>query len=945
MATDTDRPCLLEREAELEALGALLDAAAAGSGRLVLLEGPAGTGKSELLQSARRRASEAGFGVLTARGGELERDVPFGVALELFAGRLQTLEPSSRKKMFQGAAELAAPLFTAAPPADWAQDDTHFPVVHGLYWLLVNLGERSPLLVVVDDAHWADRQSLHFLLYLAQRLDGLPVALVVALREDEAPAGGKPMARLRAVPEARVVRPEPLSKDAVATLIRDVYFPTADDGFCRAVFDVSVGNPYVVREVLSVVDLEGMPPTEDSADPVRRLAPESVVRSTRARLSRLPQEAWKLAQAVAVLGPDAHTHYAARLAGLDHAVAAATAHDLVSAGVFRRGEPLDFVQLPVQSAVYSSIHPGPRAAAHAAAAAILADEDVHPERLATHLVHTPPRGDPSVVDHLWSAARWASGVGAPDAAVRFLRRALDEPPPPDARAEILIELGRAGAAAGDPSAVDHLQEAVGLLDPGPRRTEAIYDVGYALMHRGRFPEAREALRRGLEELGDAPSERRPQLLAALLKVSRLEPSRAPDELMAAAEAAAVPDGDGSPGQRALLAGIALERLLAGGRCDEVVAVAREALAGAGPVRAESMAELLLDAVAALTWSGELESAEEALLPALESAERSGLVMLLGTAAFRRSIVAYRRGALADAACEAQRALDAARFGWVAYLPAARGVLAVTLTELNELPRAAAILDAAESPASGPFSWPEAVLRHARGHLYLVEGAAAEAAEEARTAGGIMTGDLGSETAAIVPWRSLAAEALARFGERAEARRLAAEEVELGRSFGASRSLGIALRVLGVVEGGARGRELLREATAVLAASPARLEESRALKDLGAALRRSGRRAEARTVLEKGLRLAERCGGVLLVGQLGEELEASGARPGRQGRVGRAALTPGEQRVARLAADGLTNRQIAEKLFVSGRAVEFHLGNTYAKLGVSSRRELAAALGD
>jgi hypothetical protein len=152
VATHAERPRrLLEREADLDALVAALDASAAGSGRVVLVEGPAGIGKSELLRAAGRHATEAGLGVLTARGGELEQDVPFGVALEVFAGALQTLGPSSRRRMFEGAAELAAPLFTATPPADWAQDDTHFPAVHGLYWLLANLSERSPLLLVVAE--------------------------------------------------------------------------------------------------------------------------------------------------------------------------------------------------------------------------------------------------------------------------------------------------------------------------------------------------------------------------------------------------------------------------------------------------------------------------------------------------------------------------------------------------------------------------------------------------------------------------------------------------------------------------------------------------------------------------------------------------------------------------------------------------------------------------
>jgi DNA-binding CsgD family transcriptional regulator len=213
-----------------------------------------------------------------------------------------------------------------------------------------------------------------------------------------------------------------------------------------------------------------------------------------------------------------------------------------------------------------------------------------------------------------------------------------------------------------------------------------------------------------------------------------------------------------------------------------------------------------------------------------------------------------------------------------------------------------------------------------------------------TAGRIMTEDLDSLTPAIVPWRSLAATAHHQLGAAGEARRLAAEDVDLARQFGAPRALGVALRVQGVVEGGARGLERLQEAAAVLAGSPARLEHARALADLGAALRRAGRpEAEAGEALRRGLELAERCGATILADRLSEELTAAGLRPPRRSRRSPVALTPGEARVAQLAAGGLTNKAVAQQLFVSVRAVEFHLGNVYTKLGISSRRQLAGAL--
>jgi DNA-binding NarL/FixJ family response regulator len=158
-------------------------------------------------------------------------------------------------------------------------------------------------------------------------------------------------------------------------------------------------------------------------------------------------------------------------------------------------------------------------------------------------------------------------------------------------------------------------------------------------------------------------------------------------------------------------------------------------------------------------------------------------------------------------------------------------------------------------------------------------------------------------------------------------------------------LGRALRILGAIEGGDEGIGLLREAVAVLEPSPARVEHAYALAALGAALRRANRRAEARDHLRRALELAQRAGATLLAEQAHEELIATGARPRRVELSGAAALTPSERRTAAMAAEGMSNREIAQALFVTLRTVEMHLSNAFRKLGVSSRTQLAAALAD
>jgi len=196
---------------------------------------------------------------------------------------------------------------------------------------------------------------------------------------------------------------------------------------------------------------------------------------------------------------------------------------------------------------------------------------------------------------------------------------------------------------------------------------------------------------------------------------------------------------------------------------------------------------------------------------------------------------------------------------------------------------------------------------------------------------------------VLGWRSGAAEALLRLGETAAAAELAQEELELARPFGAAHPIGAALRLAGLAEGGSAGIALLEEAVAVLERSPAVLARARALIDLGAALRRAGERAAARDPLRLGLDLAHRCGATALAAHAHDELASSGARPRRRALSGVEALTPSERRIADMAAQGLSNRDIAQALFLSVRTIENQLRRVYGKLDIGSRHELAAAL--
>ena len=205
---------LLERERELEVLDRAIAGTLAGSAGLVLVEGPTGIGKSRLVGEARRRAAQSGLNVLFARGGELERDFPFGVVRQLFEQRL--VDEGVRERVLAGAAGAVATVFgvAAKPVDDEAAGDGNFASLHGLYWLTVNLSAEGPLLLAVDDLHWCDRASLRFLAYLTRRLEGLPIVVVGTLRQSEPGADEALLGELTSDPAAHVLTPGALSAGA-----------------------------------------------------------------------------------------------------------------------------------------------------------------------------------------------------------------------------------------------------------------------------------------------------------------------------------------------------------------------------------------------------------------------------------------------------------------------------------------------------------------------------------------------------------------------------------------------------------------------------------------------------------------------------------------------------------------------------------------------------------
>ncbi|MGI9556659.1 MAG: AAA family ATPase, partial [Solirubrobacterales bacterium] len=175
---------LLEREAALARLQAGLRAGSEGKGSLLLIEGPAGIGKTTLVEQALGLAQEAGMRTLAASGAELEREFPFGLVRQLFGPELRQATPAARKHFFSGAAGLSESILEQSGSLPWAgpSQDAEFAALHGLYWMLANLSDRGPMTLAVDDLQWADVASLRLLSFLTPRLAELPVTVIAALR-------------------------------------------------------------------------------------------------------------------------------------------------------------------------------------------------------------------------------------------------------------------------------------------------------------------------------------------------------------------------------------------------------------------------------------------------------------------------------------------------------------------------------------------------------------------------------------------------------------------------------------------------------------------------------------------------------------------------------------------------------------------------------------------
>jgi DNA-binding CsgD family transcriptional regulator len=714
--------------------------------------------------------------------------------------------------------------------------------------------------------------------------------------------------------------------------------PAADDALCRRCLELTAGNPLGVRELAAAI--EASDATIDLDDAAARAA-RSLGRSVLRRLAALPADARAMAEAVAVFEGGVPLHRAGALAGLDPAAALAAADALSHADILTADDPAEFTHPLLRAAVYESLSRRARAETHRRAADVLLAAGAPSEQVATHLVEAPAAGDPLVVSTLRSAAREAIAHGVTASATTYLERALREPPADAERAAVLAELGSAEAPVMPRRGIEHLEAAIALTAEPARRAELALELGRAMHDAGRLEDACAAFARGAAELGDEGGDLAVDLEAWYLTSAWLLPDRA-QEAHRRIEAIQERVGPGAtPAERALLSKALAMSVYEGRPHGPLRELARALYADGRLVDEGGIGSQAAGHVAGmLSYCDDYELAAEALARCEQYSRRTGWITWLAAS---RQLLARQQlwtGPIPDAITNSTSALEIFASGMQLYLPASAYCLARAHLERDDPDAAEAVLDEVDRTAA-PIGIFAAWQHEARGRIAAHRGEH-ERALAAFLACGEWVHSVLIENPAMFHWRSEAGLAALRLGDRERAAELIAGEVEAAERFGAPRGLGVARRAAALLERGDAAEAGLRSAADLLAGCGAQVELAHTLVALGGAIRRNGRPAEAREPLREALRLAAATGAVAAGRRAREELVRAGGRaPARDGAAGD--LTPSERRVAELAAAGRTNRQIADELFVTVKAVEWHLGNAYRKLDIRGRGELAQAL--
>jgi DNA-binding CsgD family transcriptional regulator len=940
------RPCfglttasrLLEREDQLVEVEALWSEDSWEQLSCIVLVGGWGSGKSALLDAACARASEAGVRVARARG----RSGGLG---HRFAVIEEAIEALGCQGSDPGFDELHAILVAMRQPATPS---------HVVELLLDSLAHcEHPLLFAVDDADSADAESLMVLNALVHRLAPGRGHLLVTTNSRPPGCGLREVDWLAAEPGTAQLRIEPLSADAVEHLAGAVFAQEVHPDFVQAVWKATAGRPLLLVHLLSKLERQHCCPDAATAATVPDTPVSQIASDVLMRLEPQATGARHLLQGLAVLGDGADSGLVRSLAGLDALATGQGIDAAIQAELLEPELPLRFTAPITRAAIYHDITPSRRVQLHDGAARLLAAEGYDLQAVCDHLLKTEPSGNPATADMLERGGRTAMTEGNYNRAQQCLARSLAEPPPAERISDVILELVSAELELRSPDALGHLVRAARI---GTADAEHLAAVATRVLRTVPVPtvpdvETQAALTRLRDRL--EPAAVRP-LLELSLALCRTGGGRSLDELDALARLAERL-GPGEPMiAREATSYVLQQRFKMGrlGSCDPIADQLQLRFDPAEMIAGDPFgSEIQLSTAAALLCCGRFGVDDALRLAAQAAAERDqpeldrNITSLL-------ALSSLWKGELDRAIAMSRRAISMGGPDdeWGPGL--ARACLAASLLEKGALEEAMAadpafLVDDRATVNAGTNATlvgavAELFSRVTRGRLWLAAGQAHHALEHFSVTG-TRAVELGVENPAVSAWRAEVGTAEAAIGGETIARQLIADHLARARALGEPRILGSALRTLAGMAGEGANLDLLTEAALVLDSSSARLEAAKAQLDLGRLLLAAGREVEARSALRRGAHLASLCGADVLVESATHELHAAGCRPRRAALTGWAALTPAEARVARLAASGATNTEIAGELYVSEKTVEGHLGRVFRKLGIRSRLKLPALL--
>ncbi|MFG1807193.1 ATP-binding protein [Streptomyces sp. NPDC049040] len=951
-----DRPgrpkrLLLEREMETAALESLLSdlsgppsgAAAIGTGGLLVFAGPAGLGKTTLLNEVRRRAMARGCTVLSARGGEQEQGVAFQVVRHLVQPLLATGTEEEHRRTLGNWYDIVAPAVGLVAGAGMGSPDPQ-GVRDGLDWIVTRFAvQHAPLVLMLDDAHWADAESLAWLTGFAARVTELPMLLVVAYRPDELPRDALAFGKLAERHGMRTLDLAPLTPGAVSRIVRDTLGEDADEAFCRETWAVTGGNPFEAVELAARVADRGLKPQVVHLPELRELASAVKGGGLVERLERLGTSVVRFAWSVAVLGADASRTRAAAVGGLGEAESADAVTRLREARILaepvRDGHDeadsrLEFFHPLVSTAVYRAIPAAFRVAMHGQAAAVVAQAGLGPTAAARHVLETHPESDQWVVQQLTEAAREYQRAGAPDAARRCLARALREPPAMEDRAQVLFELGCSALLTEPAITVNHLRAALDEPVLTPDLREAIvYRLAQALGHSDRMAEAAQTVADAARWATDLKTRLHLQAEQFMWNAFRADEQ---DSTARSRKLARLADHLTARGtaERYILGLRAWDAMVRGEPAATALHWAEEAQ-GDGLPWTDDLWGFEVPVLVALTfmYCDQPGRAEELFHQGIMECQDKGWrgahlsfgYTLLG-------YIRYRRGRLSAAEAMVRDGLRIAdRVGH--QVPAQYFAVGILIEILLARGRTEEAQEVALSYRYGDIE-PSAVVypdsQTVHSELLLALGRHREAEQQLVRVGERLDAR-GMRNPAWCPWQLNLARAK-EFTDPERAAEVAEEGVRRARRFGTQSAVGQALHALAEVTPLTRRAAVLAEAVAHLERSPAGYDLARALVDHGVALRRTGLPQMAAEQLHRGLEGALQCGADSLASRAREELDATGLWPLQPRSADADLLTVQERTVAEWAADGWSNSRIAEALGSPEAVVTRLLSDIYLKAG-------------